>query len=224
MWIAQRFRRLSLSIVFVLAGIVLLERPSAGGTINISANVIGTVGDNSPQNGIGDFTLAARDAFVENPLPNLAQLRGILEFDISALTDPVNSVSLFLEKFDAQFGTRRLLSVYGRIGDGILSTSDYTLGSLLGSFFYDGEPFASFDATTFVNSLITGPAPHHYVEFQIVWPQGEHSSDFVEFSPALLFVSQTPLPATLPLFVTGVGIFGFAVSRRKKWKTSAAIA
>jgi len=217
----QHISRLSLGFIFVLVGAVVSNNATWASTI-ISSFAVGTVvQDSSSQNISTVFVGQNGNGLARTQLTFYDEERGIIDFDISALNTPLLSAKLLLNKNNAVIDPPLYLDVFGRPGDGSISDSDFALGTFYVGFFpYQGEINVSIDVTAFINSLIALSSP--YAELQIVWPRNRSDGYYVAFSPVYLEVEQTPLPAALPLFASGLGALGVLGWRRKRKAKAAA--
>jgi hypothetical protein len=77
---------------------------------------------------------------------------------------------------------------------------------------------ASFDTSTFVFGGITSSTPFSSITLVSDGPVGSYNV------PEIEFVTATPLPAALPLFAGGLGLFGFISGRKKRKAASLAAA
>ena len=175
--------------------------------------------DGTGESGVGTSTMQVYYNF-----PGIGgggESRGIIEFPISSLSSPVAAAHLTMAIEHFQIGIPNVsFGIYGKPGDGNIDASDFALGAPAGTFnFFPGQPpFVSVDVTTLINSFITSifPPPPSFATLQIVWQTPGHSDDFVSFSNPVLEIEQTPLPAALPLFATGLGALSLLGWRRKR--------
>ena len=104
-----------------------------------------------PKDGIGDVVL---DGSVVQTLHVPAfEDRGIIEFDLSGLSQPILSVELVLPVFSSN-PFPFTIDVFGYAGDGVVTLSDWDQGSLLTSFLYSGEQTVTLDVTSFIQSAV----------------------------------------------------------------------
>ena len=85
-------------------------------------------------------------------VPNY-ETRGIIEFNISSLTQPVTSAQLLLNVFDATGPFPFTINVYTYAGDGAVTLSDWDAGTLFTSFQYSGQSTVELDVTSVIQSL-----------------------------------------------------------------------
>ena len=82
--------------------------------------------------------------------------RGIMEFDLSGISNPIPNAFLRLYK-NATLGPFPMtIDLYGYAGDGTLSNTDYNDGSFLTSFNYNDENIFDIDLTTHVQGAVSG--------------------------------------------------------------------
>jgi len=79
--------------------------------------------------------------------------RGIIEFNLSGLSQPILNVELVLPVF-ASNPFPFTIDVFGYTGDGALTLSDWAQGSLLTSFSHSGEQTVTLDVTSFISSAV----------------------------------------------------------------------
>ena len=153
--------------------------------------------------------------------------RGLIEFNISFFTDPVASATLNLTREYSNLPSAATISVYGYTSTayGSIDTSDFYVGTPLGSFTYFNEASVNFDVTSFINSNIS--LSKNFVGLQLIWTSAAQYAKFVSFNntvcyptpcppPPTLELSAEPIPAALPLFAGGLGVIGLLARRRKR--------
>jgi hypothetical protein len=149
----------------------------------------------------------------------LPQDRGIIEFEIIALSQPLASATLNLFDTGSFLTSSHSFDVFGYAGDGLLTDADYSAGTLIGSFNYFDKGSVAFDVTSFLNSQLGGS----YAAFRIVWGDAPVNYQEVNFGrtylPELnptLEVTPVPLPAGAWLLLSALGGLGFFGWRRKR--------
>jgi hypothetical protein len=80
--------------------------------------------------------------------------RGIIEFNLSGLSQPILNVELVLPVFSSIGPFPFTIDVFGYAGDGALTLSDWTQGSFLTSFSHSGEQTVTLDVTFFIRSAV----------------------------------------------------------------------
>ena len=220
----NRLRTLSLSLAVVLTGTVGFYSTAHASTV-ISAAAYGYARDTVTQDGFGDYS--STGALVVYNYSGSSQARGIAEFNIGSLSDPVTSAMLNLT--GAIYGSSPpstvSIGVYGYTGNGSVNSFDYQLSaSYLGSFSYSGGA-ADFNVTTWLNTQIASSVL--YAGLRLKWESaatgpgrgyvGMNGFNGEGGAPTLtLETAAVPLPSTLPLFAGAGGLLGFVGWRRKK--------
>lgn len=150
--------------------------------------------------------------------------RGILEFDIASVNNPVDKaiLNLNISLLNGPFPFQ--VDVYGYSGDGELTTSDWDKGTLFHSIEFQGtEKNVHIDVTNSLNSLLSNKDKFAGYNFRAINSTGAFTSSFVTFgslesnepnfpsNPSTLSVSVVPEPASFILF--GFGIIGFFIKK-----------
>ena len=83
-------------------------------------------------------------------------VRGLIEFDISALAGGVSSAELILTTapVSSAFIAAHTVNLFGYSGDGSITLSDFSAGSLITDFAYFNEPSVTLDVTAFIENQI----------------------------------------------------------------------
>jgi hypothetical protein len=140
----------------VLVVVVLLCSNAPDTTAATRQPVVdGSIRDGVPfsaKDGIPDSTL---DLSVVQALdvPNFED-RGIIEFSLSGLSQPILNAELVLPVFSSNGPYPFTIDVFGYAGDGVLTLSDWAQGSHLTSFSYSGEQIVTLDVTSFISSAV----------------------------------------------------------------------
>ena len=108
---------------------------------------------------LNDPLLASINGFAE-------EQRGVLEFGIAQLSQPVGHADLTLVVTSAFGHTPFDVHVYMYAGDGAVTLSDFAAGSLVRSFSYAGQMQVTLDVTTALNSLIASHATYAGFNFR----------------------------------------------------------
>jgi hypothetical protein len=146
--------------VIVLLVLLTLLTESTGATVaSITPKIDGTIQDglDSPKDGIPDAVLEGsivQVLDVERPIQPFED-RGIIEFDISNLSQPLPKVELILTVFGSMGPFPFTINVFTYVGDGALSLADFNAGSFFTSFEYSGEPTVILDVIPFIERLVT---------------------------------------------------------------------
>ena len=214
------------ALALFAACIGIFVQPSTSRATTITSTVHGFVADFGTQDGTGDGVNPIT-VEVANFGTSSSQVRGIIEFDISGISNSVSSAALVLPIAYNFLTTLQQFDVYGYTGDGLLTYSDYALSaSLVGSFSADHSTTGpiNFDVTDFINEQIN--LNNQFAGLEIVWGGSAMSSSWIDFgasgagsdiNPQLEFeLNATPIPAALPLFISGLGMVGLLGWRRKR--------
>jgi hypothetical protein len=139
---AYRYVELTLINITVLTGCLytlLALEPDAATAITIAPTVDGVVRDglDSPKDGVPDDILEG--SIVQALDGPQFEDRGVIEFDISNISQSIHRVSLVLTIYAANGPFPFTIDVFTYAGDGSLSLNDFNLGSLYTSFQYFGK-------------------------------------------------------------------------------------
>jgi hypothetical protein len=138
------------SIAFVAVIVLLCSNAPVITATTIQPTVDGIVRDGVPfsaKDGIPDSTLEGSIVQVLN-VPSFED-RGIIEFSLSGLSQPIFNAQLVLPVFGSNGPFPFTVDVFTYAGDGTLTLADWAQGSLLTSFPYSGEQAVTLDATSF---------------------------------------------------------------------------
>ncbi len=80
---------------------------------------------------------------------------GVVEVDISSIPGSVQLAQLVLPVTSNNLITPTTFNVYGFVGDGFLTQSDFTLGSFIAFFLLDKQSTINVDVTSFINTQIS---------------------------------------------------------------------
>jgi hypothetical protein len=141
--------------------------------------------------------------------------RGILEFDISSITGPVQNATLTFE-VNSLSGPNTTVDIFGYAGNGIAELADAYLGnSVLGSIDVDNPTMYNLDVTSFINGLLTGGSQHAGFNLRMSSEYSQSgvgydneinivTSSSAGYTPPLLTITSVPLPGAVWLFATGL--------------------
>ncbi len=125
--------------------------------------------------------------------------------------------------FDSLFGDSPPSSIglyVGSDADGVVTTSDRFMGTLIDTSIYSGGEVGSFDVTSFVNDAL-GAGQFFAARFEVTTAPADVSGvnnggNF--FTPSLDFdqVAAVPEPATWAFMIFGFGAIGGAMRRQRK--------
>jgi hypothetical protein len=197
-----------LSSMACAAGIVLL----CGNASVLTANVIeptvdGSVRDYDPKDGIPDIILDNSIVQILN-VPS-SEDRGVIEFRLSGLSQPVINAELFLPVFASDGSSPSAINVFAYAGDGNLTLSDWSQGIFMTSFLYSGVEAVTLDVTSFISSAVAAKYPYAGFNFRFAIPS-EVDEPFLALGSleyplsASLSVTETPEPGVLTLMLLGV--------------------
>jgi hypothetical protein len=184
---------------FVSVGVVtwLSFEPATATAANISIIPVvdGIVRDglDQPKDGVPDAVLEG--SIVQSLNVPQFEDRGIIEFDISSLSQPVTRVDLILNIFGSNGPFPFTIDVFTYTGNGVLSLEDFNMGSFFTSFRYSGESSISLDVTPFIESLVASGQNFAGFNFRFAIPSSiSLNGPFVafnslEFPPAARLVS-----------------------------------
>jgi len=152
--IEMRTREILRSMAFVAVTLLLCSTAPDATASTREPVVDGIIRDGGPfgaKDGIPDVVL---DGSVVQTLhvPSFED-RGIIEFNLSGLSQPILNVELVLPVFSSN-PFPFTIDVFGYAGDGALTLSDWAQGSLLTSFLYSGEQVVTLDVTSFISSAV----------------------------------------------------------------------
>ena len=150
----MRTREILRSMAFVAVTLLLCSTAPDATASTREPVVDGIIRDGGPfgaKDGIPDVVL---DGSVVQTLhvPSFED-RGIIEFNLSGLSQPILNVELVLPVFSSN-PFPFTIDVFGYAGDGALTLSDWAQGSLLTSFLYSGEQVVTLDVTSFISSAV----------------------------------------------------------------------
>ena len=202
------------SLCPALIGIALLLSGGSalGDTVEVSASVWGSAED-AGRNGTFDSIDPNNIVLQVNPVANFF-IRGLWEFDLSELPlGTILGINLELILVSSTLeGTP--FDVYGHVGNGTIETADATAGSLLAAgLIAGGSTFV--DVTSFI--LDPSVQAAGFAGFMARYPVetgGPTLTKQLGNGPQLLVEVVIPVPATLWLFGSALGLLGWI--RRKK--------
>ena|SRR5215213_339751 len=151
----MRTRGILRSMAFVAVTLLLCSTAPDATASTREPVVDGIIRDGGPfgaKDGIPDVIL---DGSVVQTLhvPSFED-RGIIEFNLSGLPQPILKVELVLPVFSSNGPFPFTIDVFGYTGDGALTLSDWAQGSLLTSFSHSGEQTVTLDVTSFIHSAV----------------------------------------------------------------------
>lgn len=215
------------SVVFVVVIVLLCNAP--GTTAQTRQPVVdGSVRDGVPfsaKDGIPDSIVEHSVVQVLNG-PNFED-RGIIEFSLSGLSQPIQNAELVLPVFGSNGPFPFTVEVFGYAGDGLLTVSDWTQGTLLTSFSYSGEQVVTLDVTSFISSAVAAGDAFAGFNFHFAVPSSINlNGPFVAFG-SLEFPPAASLRVTegLPLISIDIkpGSFPNSINPRSKGRIPVAI-
>lgn len=134
--------------------------------LTITPSAHGTVSDTGLyKDGVGDIAYP-NDPLVQAIHGPALEYRGIVEFDISQVSQPVGHAELSLV-VNSPFVVPFAVSVYEYPGDGAVTLGDFAGGTLLTSFPYTGQHQITVDITAGLNALITAHAHFAGLNFRV---------------------------------------------------------
>jgi hypothetical protein len=166
----MRPRRILTSMAFVVITLLLCSTAPDATAATREPVVDGIIRDGGPfgpKDGIGDVVL---DGSVVQTLhvPSFED-RGIIEFNLAGLSQPILNVELVLPVFSSN-PFPFTIAVFGYAGDGALTVSDWDQGSLLTSFLYSGEQTVTLDVTSFIRSAVAAGDEFAGFNFRVAGP------------------------------------------------------
>lgn len=160
-------REIVRSMVFVAVAVLLFSNAPDTTAQTIQPTVDGTIQD-AFKNGIPDTVLEG--SIVEAlDVPSFED-RGIIEFSLAGVSQPIFKAELVLPVFASNGPFPFTVDVFGYTGDGVLTLSDWFQGSLLTSFSYSGEQTVTLDVTSFINSRVAAGDAFVGFNFQFAVP------------------------------------------------------
>ena len=167
------------SMLFVAVVVLLCSTAPDTPAQTIQPTVDGSVRD-ANKDGNPDLTL-------DNSVVQLLDIpsfedRGIIEFSLAGLSQPILNAQLVLPVFGSMGPFPFTVDVFGYTGDGAMTLSDWAPGSLLTSFSYSGEQTVTLDVTSLVNSRVAAGDAFVGFNFQFAVPSGiNFNGPFVAF-------------------------------------------
>jgi len=156
--------------------------------------------------GTGNFTYRAVMEFALGSIPTGSIVNSAtLHWELGSATNPPNNVQL-----------------HGYVGNGILDIADGLQNNLLTTVtipdFFSTPTFFSIDVTAFLAAQLSANDPYSGFMFRLPTEPSFPDEEKNQLIGPMLLVdfTPTPLPATLPLFTTGLGALGLMGWRRKR--------
>ena len=200
------------SIAFLAVIVLLCSNAPAITATTIQPTVDGSVRDGVPfsaKDGIPDSTLEGSIVQALD-VPSFED-RGIIEFSLSGLSQPIFNAQLVLPVFGSKGPFPFTVDVFAYVGDGALTLADWAQGFLLTSSPYAGEQAVTLDVTSFISSGVVAGDAFAGFNFQFAVPSSiTLNRPFVafgslEFPPAASLIANIPEPGTSLLLGTGLG-------------------
>jgi len=196
-------------------------QPADATVLTLNSHVQGFVRDSAPVNNTPNFAFLGPVAVVNSTtfsggsVVRQTEDRGIVEFDISGLTDPATQVELLLTRTGNTLPPTQTMVVNGYTGNGAIELADFSAGSQVGSFSFSNETSITLNVTGFVNSQIG----NGFIGFSIrqdglVFQNGTAFGNDSSNYPVLRITTPMPEPGTLALF--GLGLAGLGCMRRRR--------
>lgn len=208
----------------VLARVVLLcscISASTASAVTLAPIVDGSVRDvdvYGAKNGVADSVLDGGLVQVLN-VPSMED-RGLVEFRMSELAGTtVSSAELVLPVFDSNGPFPYAIDVFGYAGDGNLTLSDWSAGSLLASFTFSGEAAVTVDATSFLGDALAHGWAYAGFNLRFASPSAlDDNGPYIAFGAhdcpptVILRVNETPEPGDSILILVGAfSLVGYSV-------------
>ena len=137
--------------------------------------------------------------------------RGVVEFSLSTLSQPISSAQLILPVFASNGPFPFTVDVLTYVGDGVLTLADWDQGSLFTTFPYSGEPTVTLNVTSFISSALAEGDAFAGFNLRFAVPSNiALNGPFVafnslEFPPAASLTVNVTGPCTLLLLSIGLG-------------------
>lgn len=220
------------------AGIILtipiLMSTATASVIKINVSDYGSARDNTAD---GAFdTLSSRltaHAQVTNYLNIFTVTRGMLEFDISSITSPVDNASFDFYIIGSS-GPNTSVSILGYEGDGFVELSDAYLGNkIVSQFDINSTTSSSYsvNVTDYINDSLSNNSQFTGFNLRIT---SEYTSsnygydneieiigyDSGPFHAPVLDITTVPLPASIWMFLSGIPLLLGFVKRKNLTKTN----
>ena len=221
-------KNIIISGTVLLISIFMNITTASASVVDISSSVRGSVLDETAD-GIFDQVSGGFNARAQqtNFLDIFRVRRGIIEFDISSITSPVDNAQ-FSFYITGLSGPNTAFNIFGYEGNGTLELSDAELGTtLVGTIATDLTGRFDVDVTDFINSsLLSGfqfsgfnlRITSEYTTTRVGYNNAisiNTSSNSAVFIPPVLTVSTVPLPASIWLFLSGASLLTLIGRKRK---------